>query len=923
LLVHRPSARIIAALLPAIAALAATAPVASAAQNTVANNAGTLTFTSNEQLGGAEQNSIVVTEETTAYTVEDIVGNIINPLGAGVPECQPVPFPGPPTNKVSCQKAGVNAFAINLGGMNDQLTFSGWNNALPISVNGGAGSDELKAPLTGTSAITFTGGADPDSFKGGPTAKDTVSYSSASAGVGAKINDTNNSGVGCYGTGAVCEGDSLDASIDNITGGDFSDRLIGSAGPNTLDAGDGDNIVIGGLGDDNLSAGSGADTVSYSDHGTSVEVDLTLGAQDVDPRGDVTETDTLSGFENVTGGSGNDTLHGDVTLGNALDGGPGDDTLDAEDIPDTLLDDPSDTFIGGPGVDIVDYSKRASTANGDAQTLSLDDAANDGVSGEADNIGPDGSVENVIGSAARDTFSGPAASNGFDGAGGVDTVSYAARAADHPVIASLGSGQGGENGETDTYVNVENLTGGAGNDVLSGSDGVNSLSGAAGNDVLDGGLGGDTLDGGADVDTVTYATRTNGVSVTPYAGADDGEAGEADNVKQNVEKVIGGTGDDTMTALGVPDFFFFGGPGNDELTGSSGNDSLDGGSGDDTLSGGQGDDLLAPGTGADTVAGNANTAVGDTISYAGRSDALTIDLGAAGPTNGGAQDGAAGARDTIASAENIVGGDGDDTLTGDDGVNVITGGLGKDTVTAKGGDDSVQIRDDIADTSNCGDGNDTVVSDQIDVVDANCETVDAGTAPALSIDLVRVNEGNAGPTPATLTVTMSKPTSKVVTVQFQTGGGSATAGQDYVAASGTLTFDPGQTSKTLGFTVNGDTAFEGDEPFLVGLSAPTNATLATPVGGVIIVNDDAKPVPPPVVKTCVVPKLVKHTLAYAKKTLPKKNCKLGKTTRRYSSTIKKGRISKISPKAGTKLASGAKVNVVVSKGKKPKAKTKK
>ena len=77
-----------------------------------------------------------------------------------------------------------------------------------------------------------------------------------------------------------------------------------------------------------------------------------------------------------------------------------------------------------------------------------------------------------------------------------------------------------------------------------------------------------------------------------------------------------------------------------------------------------------------------------------------------------------------------------------------------------------------------------------------------------------------------------------MTVAYATANGTATAGSDYVAASGTLTFLAGQTSKTVAVTVNGDAAVEADETFTVNLSGAAGATIADAQGGGTITNDD-------------------------------------------------------------------------------------
>ena len=102
----------------------------------------------------------------------------------------------------------------------------------------------------------------------------------------------------------------------------------------------------------------------------------------------------------------------------------------------------------------------------------------------------------------------------------------------------------------------------------------------------------------------------------------------------------------------------------------------------------------------------------------------------------------------------------------------------------------------------------------------------------------RCQEGNSGTTPATFTVNLSVASVFTVTVNFATANGTATAGSDYQATSGTLTFAPGTTSQTLTVPVLGDTLDEPNETFTVTLSNPTNATLATAQATGTIVDDD-------------------------------------------------------------------------------------
>ena len=89
-------------------------------------------------------------------------------------------------------------------------------------------------------------------------------------------------------------------------------------------------------------------------------------------------------------------------------------------------------------------------------------------------------------------------------------------------------------------------------------------------------------------------------------------------------------------------------------------------------------------------------------------------------------------------------------------------------------------------------------------------------------------------------MTLSASSTQTVTVTYATANGTATAGSDYTAIPATtLTFTPGQTSRTVTVTVLGDTVFEGNETFFVNLTNPVNATIADSQGQGTIVDDDA------------------------------------------------------------------------------------
>ena len=145
------------------------------------------------------------------------------------------------------------------------------------------------------------------------------------------------------------------------------------------------------------------------------------------------------------------------------------------------------------------------------------------------------------------------------------------------------------------------LIGGKGNDRLFGGNGNDSMNGMAGNDSLDGGLGADNMFGGLGVDTATYAGRAATVIVSIDNVANDGQVGEGDNVHTDVENLIGGKGNDSLTGSATANRIF-GGAGNDRITGGGGSDSLLGQDGNDILFARDGvKDFVDGGLGIDTL----------------------------------------------------------------------------------------------------------------------------------------------------------------------------------------------------------------------------------------------------------------------------------------------------------------------------------
>src|SRR6185295_13954250 len=112
---------------------------------------------------------------------------------------------------------------------------------------------------------------------------------------------------------------------------------------------------------------------------------------------------------------------------------------------------------------------------------------------------------------------------------------------------------------------------------------------------------------------------------------------------------------------------------------------------------------------------------------------------------------------------------------------------------------------------------------------------------SLSISDASVVEGNSGTTPMVFTVTLSSASSLSVTVGYATLNGTASSPKDYAPVTGTLTFAPNETSKTVTVLVKGETIKESNETFAVRLSNATNATITDAEGIGTIYDDDSTP----------------------------------------------------------------------------------
>ncbi|HEX4344696.1 MAG TPA: Calx-beta domain-containing protein [Solirubrobacteraceae bacterium] len=123
--------------------------------------------------------------------------------------------------------------------------------------------------------------------------------------------------------------------------------------------------------------------------------------------------------------------------------------------------------------------------------------------------------------------------------------------------------------------------------------------------------------------------------------------------------------------------------------------------------------------------------------------------------------------------------------------------------------------------------------------------LDDDPTPSLSVaDSPAVSEGTAGAR-ATFVIRLSAVSGRDVSVAFATANGSATAGQDYTARSGTLVIPAGSASGSIAVAILDDAVVEPTESFQLRLSSPQNATLANATASATILDDDVPPAPPP------------------------------------------------------------------------------
>ncbi len=513
------------------------------------------------------------------------------------------------------------------------------------------------------------------------------------------------------------------ANVINTSDSDV--EVYGARGKDTITTGAGDDVIYGTLGDDIIDGGgNGADTgtnalgdvgdtLDFSAKNETISVDMSTGATytiDIDSGA---FTQTVTGIENISGSSENDTITGDannnILRGNGgadvLSGGAGDDILD-----------------GGPGSsggvgDTVSYAYITATSG---LVVDLDGGGSATVNapgpGDLDTLID---IENIIGTDFNDVFSGSDEDNRFEGGSGSDTVSYLEVGVSGVVVDlganGLGDGvatdDGGGSGGQDVLIGIESVI---------GSDGDDTITGDGGNNIIQGALGSDALDGaGGTGDVLSFVELSGGfvtldlvASTAVFSG--DASTDNFSNFEQYVltsqdDVVFNSAGDDVIDAsFGTGDTINYslssgvyvnlttdsadaygGGAGIavgtdliqnfEHVIGSDHDDVLAGNSADNNLQGGNGNDTLLGIAGNDTLDGGAGI---NTASYASASAGVTASLDGGSATVDGD-----GGVDTFINIQNLIGSNFVDDLTGDANANTIDGGDGEDFLYGLAGDD--------------------------------------------------------------------------------------------------------------------------------------------------------------------------------------------------------------------------------------------
>jgi Ca2+-binding RTX toxin-like protein len=614
------------------------------------------------------------------------------------------------------------------------------------TINGGENNDTILGGI-GNDSLNGDGGIDIiydeegiDTIDGGDS-EDTVIFVDGTQGI--EVDLENQTSIDAFGNSQTI------TNVENITGTSDSDTIKGSDGIA--------NIMYGLGGDDTFTittnevgkldyiyGGEGDDTVILKD-----DVDGTVGDTNanllVSPEEDtnydnsvdmlehdiltfessgVSHSTIIDGIENIEGSAKDDYIQGNSST-NVINTGAGNDYVQGLGGADTIDlgagDDiveggaGNDTLTGGEGSDTLVYSSSTT-----AVTVNLTTSVSTGTDIGTDTIS---GFENIVASNSADTLTGDDGANIIYGLSGADTI--------------------------DGMGDADTIYAGEGDDIVDGGSGADTIYAGDGDDTITASIGGDTIDGGDDSDIVDYSASTTGLSVTLE---DDGATTTiisslgSDSVS-HVEGIIGSlTQSNTLSGNNL----------NNILTGGNLSDELHAISADNTLYGGAGDDTLYAGTGSDALLGGTGT---NTLNY---TEVGTVDVNVNLRTEIATYSN--GSTDTFSDIDNLVMGEGNDTVQGDQFANTLDGGNGADTLSFSGATSSVilNVTSDGVGTAS-GDGSDSFsnfenytlssYADTLNVYNVYGSTIDGGNntdtasyANASSNLAVTIDNGNTSAT---------------------------------------------------------------------------------------------------------------------------------------------------------------------------------
>ena len=601
-------------------------------------------------------------------------------------------------------------------------TIRGDANANKLS--GGEGNDTLEGRdgrdwLEGGAGNDWLIGSTDDYMIDGGDNTDTADFSNNSNGLIITLNDSANGSLGNIGGSSAT---TIIKNVENVAGTQYKDSISGDTADNLLIGGYDHSATAVTANDDTITGGSGADTI--------------VGDMMIDTS---TSTILYAGNDVLGGGSDNDTIYGDSApiLSNTEVEVAADQSVEyirnTDDDStlatiyggnDTLKGGGGDDYLnGGSGWDTVDYSASTAavivnlssnyaTGEGYDQLFNIENIVGSN-SALGDTLIGNALSNTIIGSkSGADTLSGMDGLDTLNGLGGKDWADYSYVSGTTGVNVDLTAGTAYVSAtDGDTLIAIENVIGSSKADTLSGGSGnsVNTLMGGLGNDIFYGYGDGDLLDGGSGSDTADYMYAEGRIVVTLDGSNSD--------TLMNIENVYGASDKDTL--IGNSDANILDGRADaDTLSGMGGADTLIGGSGDDTLIGGAGNDTLWGGTDATHDSGV------DTADYSG-SSSIYADL-----ANGTVNDGLGGI-DTLAGIEVILGSGYNDVMIGSGNADTLIGNGGNDTFFASGGGDSYY-------GGVFGSSSDGNVKDRLSYADVYHDVIDSKTVDHIVVDLSHV-----------------------------------------------------------------------------------------------------------------------------------------------------------------------------------------